>query len=195
MRKYIIFFGISTATLFTTAQPADTIQFSWIVNAPNETKQIDFVLDSTMLWTAEWGDGSIDTFNWDGMGYTYHTYAFARNYTVTFIVLDTNFKQSNFYCFGQNLTVLDISRCPKIRALGCWDNHLQLSDLYKVVEMAVPFYNRQFGEQRLLPQTILVDDSVDYSSQKEFGDTATVFEVEKNGFPAVLNTIIPSAMV
>jgi len=54
-------------------------------------------------------------------------------------------------------------------------------------EIHLNINNIRMGTQKLLPLRILLGDSVDYSSQKEFDGIATVFAVEKNNFPAVLN--------
>jgi len=50
--------------------------------------------------------------------------------------------------------------------------------------MDTNFIQILLGKQRLFPKRVLAGDTVDYSSQKEFGDTLTVFTVEKNGSPA-----------
>jgi len=196
---FVIFFPLwGTGGLF--AQ--DTIQLTW-QGGTNKLIGIDY-----SAWTypfsfpirVNWGDGFItDTIaeHYSFSGYLTHSYAdTTRNYAVT-ITSYSDTVLVGFYCQYLQVSRLDISRCAVFYSLTCIGNLLPLSELYKISEKDPYHYPQGFmyGIQHLLPQRMLVGDSVDFSDQAEFGDTATVFNVEKNGIPAALNKIIPFTMV
>ena len=181
----------------------DTIQLTW-QGGTNKLIGIDWPgWDATFSSSPiriNWGDGFItDTMAeiFVFSGYLTHSYAdTTRNYAVT-ITSYSDTVLVGFYCQYLQVSRLDISRCAVFYSLTCIGNLLPLSELYKISEKDPYHYPQGFmyGIQHLLPQRMLVGDSVDFSDQAEFGDTATVFNVEKNGIPAALNKIIPFTMV
>ena len=96
-----------------------------------------------------------------------------------------NTELNGLACQNNSLTRLDVSNNTDLLQLHCQNNHLPLSDLY-AASQTVNNPQKRLGPQRLLPQTIAVNSSIDVSSQAAFGnpDTATVFVIEKGGMPA-----------
>jgi len=120
-------------------------------------------------------------------------------------------------CENNNLTSLDISDCRELVSLGisynqlnrldisnntkvggvaCSNNHLLLSDLYVVSSHIYSVYESSYpylvpscylGMQRLIPKSIVAGDTIDFSAQTIFGNTLTVFIVEKDSMLAVEN--------
>ena len=99
-------------------------------------------------------------------------------------------------CNGNQLIHLDVSnnKYPILTYLGCSENRLLLSDLYAASQKMItyPYGNggKCIGIQRLISRTVAVGDTVDFSSQAEFGGVTTAFKIEKNtigGIPAVVN--------
>ncbi|MCL2041489.1 MAG: T9SS type A sorting domain-containing protein [Bacteroidales bacterium] len=98
-----------------------------------------------------------------------------------------NLHLTGFACENNQITNLDLSSNPLIDRVDCYNNRLPLSDLYKISKkISDPFY-RFLGTQTLTVQTILPGSSVDFSEQAEFDGIATVFEVQKDGFPATID--------
>ena len=84
---------------------------------------------------------------------------------------------ANVSCNNQNLSVLDIniSNNPVIKLLACYENNLPLSNLYALSELIENDFGKAFGRQTLGFRRVLLNDALDYSSQKEFGGQATNF--------------------
>ena len=82
-------------------------------------------------------------------------------------------------CGKNQLSVLDInpSNNPAVKYISCYENKLPLSNLYALSEVAEIPYGNRFERQNLGTRRISVGDTIDYSSQKEFGGKATVFYV------------------
>jgi len=80
-------------------------------------------------------------------------------------------------CAYNNLSALDINLTnnPAIWWIYCSHNHLPLSNLYALSELIENIWNKAFDLQTLGYRRILLGDTIDYSSQKEFGDMATNF--------------------
>jgi len=175
----------------------DTITLTW---QGSTNKKIQIGMPWQRVVIINWGDGSVpdtlDTRKPNPPSFMYHSYAdTTRNYNVTITATNDSVLMS-FDCPSQQVSSLDVSKCKFdfFEMVYCHDNRLLLSELYKIFQMS-PYTKPQgfaLGTQKLLPQRILVGSSVDYSDQAEFGGIPTVFNVEKNGFPALLNKIIPS---
>ena len=182
MKRIFLFFGISAATLFTTAQTLDTIQLTW----KGGDKKILF---GCHAFNIDWGDGLTEQKL--GMASTSITHTYAdttQDYNVT-IIDRMGISTYDIRCSSQQISRLDISRHRFLLYVECFDNHLTLSELYGIVENIQGSSNPRLETQRLFPQQIVMGSPLDYSSEKEFGGVLTNFEVEKNhGFPAVLNT-------
>jgi len=172
----------------------DTIQLTW-QGGTNKLILVDYPLMAPYFpIRINWGDGfmtdTVAEYNVFS-GKLTHFYAdTTRNYAVTI----TSYRDSvltGLFCESQQVSHLDISRCAEITIVNCIGNQLPLSELYKILENMEYIIGLGISPQHLLPQQILVGSSVDFSDQAEFGDTATVFKVEKNGIPAALNKIIP----
>ena len=183
MKRIVLIIGISAATIFANAQ-TDTIQFSWIAKKQeNKEFWINYAFHERLMF--DWGDGSIDTITMPNVTYPYvrHTYSLAGSYTLIIASVDTLSMLDGRIRFGMpscNLTSLDISKWRYVETVDCESNHLTLSNLYAISERISALNQKGLGTQRLLPQRVLVGDSVDYSSQKEFGGIATIFTVNKN---------------
>ena len=83
-------------------------------------------------------------------------------------------------CCNHDLSVLDInlSNNPAIETIRCVDNHLPLSNLYALSELSDEEWpDFGLGRQTLGSRRVLPDDTLDYSSQKEFGGISTNFYV------------------
>jgi len=106
---------------------------------------------------------------------------------LTTLDVSANSALEHLFCFDNQLATLDISANWALGELDCSNNRLQLSDLYNASVMLVkhPFdvLFVHLGTQLLAPQKLIVNNPVDYSTQKEFGSIATVFDVLKNGLP------------
>ena len=180
-----VFFPLWGLGGYATAQ--DTIQFSWQVTK-QETKQFWIDYEANKRFTIDWGDGKIDTLLMHGQlpsPYLTHAYQFDGNYTVIFAKLDSTPDMDTYIGFrcgfpNAGLTSIDFSKWRFIRSVHLVDNHLLLSDLYPLSQRISPPDQKGLGPQRLFPRRILVGDTIDYSSQKEFGDTLTVFTLTKN---------------
>ncbi|MCL2131904.1 MAG: hypothetical protein FWH36_05575 [Lentimicrobiaceae bacterium] len=91
---------------------------------------------------------------------------------------------SNLYCSDNQLTVLKPPPyCMFFFCFECNNNRFLLSDLYVLCEhfnMAWREVRYYLGIQRLTAQTVKVNDTIDFSAQRQFDNIATVFIVEKN---------------
>jgi len=131
---------------------------------------------------------------------------------ITDLDLSTNTELRTLYCNDNQLTVLDLRfntafeeydwiDCSdnrlttlylpvlKLGYLYCYNNHLQLSDLFTATQNVTLRGNsyKQLGPQTLGPQVIAIGSPIDYSDQYEFDGTTTVFAVTKNSNPAIVN--------
>ena len=87
-------------------------------------------------------------------------------------------------CCDNSLTSLDVSNCTALTYLYCYNNHLPLSALYAASKR---ISYQDLGTQTLLPQTVGLYSTADFSAQAKFGtpDTLTAFTTPtKNGSPA-----------
>ena len=90
-------------------------------------------------------------------------------------------------CSNNRLNSLILNEKNKIFDFDCSDNRFQLSDLYNLSILIHSIGRKKFGTQRLDSQEVKIEQLVDYSAQKEFAGTSTVFTIEKNSMPALLN--------
>jgi hypothetical protein len=92
--------------------------------------------------------------------------------------LQTNITLRFLDCSNNQLTKLNIADTT-FTSIACYNNHLQLYDLYNASEKVSNQYSKSLGTQHLGTQVIMLNDSIkiDYSTQTEFGDTATVFTI------------------
>jgi len=79
---------------------------------------------------------------------------------------------------------LDLSANTELTKLYCYWNRLPLSDLFAASERISEQENKRLGEQNLLPQTVIIDNEIDYSNQNIFNGIYTQFAVTKNYHPA-----------
>jgi Leucine-rich repeat (LRR) protein len=112
---------------------------------------------------------------------------------LTDLNLQTNTALGWLDCSKNQLTNLSIADIHFV-SISCYDNHLQLSDLYNASEKVSNLYGKNLGTQHLGTQVIMLNDStkIDYSTQTEFGDTATVFTIlnkSGNSAPSVDYTL------
>jgi hypothetical protein len=154
----------------------DTITLTW---QGSTNKQIQ--VDAKNRYIIYWGDGTITdtTPHTSGGNPLTHSYAdTTRSYNVT-IAGNADSVIMRFICDSQQVSHLDVSRYCVLDGLSCLDNRLPLSELYKISVSPYP-WNTAFGTQRLLPQRILIGNTVDYSSQNEFGGIFTNYNLIKN---------------
>jgi hypothetical protein len=163
----------------------DSISLTW---QGGSNKWFYLVMNSfyDVPFRVHWGDGLVtDTFTANMGADVRHTYAdTTRNYNVT-ITATTDNVIGFLWCFSQQVSHLYV-RCPnEFFSAACFDNNILLSELYAISK--VTGHQSALGTQRLLPQRILVGNSVDYSDQNEFDGVFTKFNLIKNSSPAVLN--------
>jgi len=91
-------------------------------------------------------------------------------------------KLASLICFDNKLVSIDVNNTI-ITFLWCSNNSLHLSELYNI-QTTIGQKKLWINPQILVPKTIKIDDQIDFSNQKEFGNVVTVFTVEKNGSPA-----------
>ena len=110
-------------------------------------------------------------------------------YTNQLATLDVskNTELTTLTCPSNQLTVLDLSTNTKLTTLRCYDNRLPLSDLFAASEKITNQSNKYLGTQKLLPQTVVIGSTIDYSDQNLFGGKNTQFTVTKYG-----NSALPS---
>jgi hypothetical protein len=92
------------------------------------------------------------------------------------------------YCNENLLTNLDVSECRFLDHVDFDKNQLKLSILYDFLEnIFFPNMYYNFGIQKLLTQTVVAGEEIDFSTEEVFGGVETVFVVEKNGENAVID--------
>lgn len=163
----------------------DTIRFTWQCESYKS-----FIIKAIpdKQFTIDWGDGIIEIDSTTGIEENKslgHTYAIAGDYNVILagVTEDCLFTALNLTypwpLHSKYVTSLDISNCAALEMLYCYDNCLQLNDLYNASQMiSEPLY-KLLGEQYLGQKEIEVGVSIDYSAQNELSGIATVFTVEK----------------
>ena len=108
---------------------------------------------------------------------------YCSNNQLTLLDLSKNKKLETLQCSNNQLTVLDIPNAH-LYHLSCYDNLLQLSNLYNISKKSNYKY---LGTQRLLPQEAVVNTPVDFSSQKKFDGIETTFTIRIKNALAPLN--------
>jgi subtilisin family serine protease len=96
---------------------------------------------------------------------------------LTVLDLRDNIALISLKCQDNQLTHIDLVTVERIM---CYGNRLPLSNLYTISEMISERNNKGLGEQELITQRIVEGNPVDFSTEKEFGGIATVFQVEKD---------------
>ena len=110
-------------------------------------------------------------------------------------------------CSNNQLINLDVSNCTGLRNLDysnnqltslslrkgvftvicCYENHLQLSDLYNTYKALSSSGIGRLGTQRFALREVKVLELIDYTSQSEIANISTIFKIEKNGMLASPN--------
>jgi len=90
-------------------------------------------------------------------------------------------------CSNNLLNVLNISKNTALNTLSCYNNHLQLYDLYTASEQISNSSGKWLGRQTLTQRSISEGASVNFSAQREFGGISTVFAIEKDKMPAMID--------
>jgi len=177
--------GICFMAYSFSAVSQEKISFTW---KGGTNRQFGFSATNGKQYTVDWGDGSaILTRTGQGGSETpkppVHNYANSNIYIVTVTGLEDCF----FLLFGpvdNELTSLDLSQCTSLTSIYCRDNHLPLSDLYAASELISDSSKKLLGTQTLATQIKNMGDTVDFSTQTEFGGILTCFAVDRNGSPA-----------
>jgi len=86
-------------------------------------------------------------------------------------------------CAYQALSILDLSNNPAMQLISVSENHFPLSNLYAICEVVQDRNYRRLGKQTLGSRRVALGDTLDYSSQKEFGGAATNFWVLNGRVP------------
>jgi Leucine-rich repeat (LRR) protein len=114
---------------------------------------------------------------------------------LTKLDLSTNTALRTLICDNNQLSVLELA---SLREITCWENRLQLSDLYKASKMIYESGNTvemiSLGIQKLPSREVFIGDAIDFSAQNQFPMIVfpynwinTIFTVEKNGILAPQN--------
>jgi hypothetical protein len=85
-------------------------------------------------------------------------------------------------CNDNQLTNLDLRSCP-LYDLDCWNNQLQLSDLFAASELVTTQSWKRLGTQNLLPQKANIGQVL-FSEQSVFKNIYTKYIVTKDGISA-----------
>jgi hypothetical protein len=129
------------------------------------------------------------------------------NKNVSSLDLSKNLSLSVLFCDYNQLTNLDLSNNTNLMQIACSNNHLTnlelvksnhaelfldcsnnrllLSKLYAICQIIVEPKNRTFGTQDLDIENI--NNIFDFSTESEFNGIATVFDVQKDNLPAILD--------
>ena len=167
----------------------EKLSFTWKVGS-NSQKNIGFSAEKDKQYTVDWGDGSVltrtgtgDPQPWRPMGHDYGYGSNNKYYTVTI----TGIEDCVLLSIGAQKTEisgLDVSECPLFSFICCYDNHIPLSDLYAISEVISDSTNKLLGTQTLATRIKNMGDTIDFSTQAEFGGIATRFVVEKDSSAA-----------
>jgi len=112
---------------------------------------------------------------------------YCSNNLLTDLNVSSNTELRALTCFKNQLSFLDLSENIFLQNVYCYDNRLKLSNLYYISENIVSHNSHWVGTQILLPQTVVIGEEVDFSSESVLGGVETVFVVHKNGENAVTN--------
>jgi hypothetical protein len=107
-----------------------------------------------------------------------------NNNQLSDLEISENAKLRSLYCSNNQLTNLKLHENVRLRDLYCENNRLPLSDLYLASKKTDERYIiMALDTQRLIPQEIRMNDTVDFSTESDFEGIATVFTITKNGLP------------
>jgi len=104
-----------------------------------------------------------------------------ENNQLSALDLSKNIRLEYLDCSRNQLISLKLSKT--LISIACYNNYLQLSDLYNISEMIGESY-KKLGTQIFPSQMVAVGGLIDFSVQKEFGNIATVFTIKKDSLPA-----------
>ena len=187
MKKLSLFLAVVALLLGVSfsAMSQEKLSFTWKVGSDSQ-KNIGFTAAKDKQYTVDWGDSTILTYKGTGdlepvrpMGHNYGYGSTNKYYTVTI----TGIEDCVLLGIGAQRTEisgLDVSGCPLLPYICCYDNHIPLSDLYAISELISDSTNKVLGTQTLAIRIKNVGDTIDFSTQAGFGGTATRFVVEKD---------------
>jgi Leucine-rich repeat (LRR) protein len=174
----------------------DVLTFSWQATA--ESKHVNIQAAQLVTFLVNWGDGTSEVFTGKGAVNIAlsHTYAISGEYTVTiggdgiaqiaeFVRIVRSDAFTYFDCSGSQVTKLNVSNCPVLQTLLCYNNQLQLSDLFAASQKISVQANKQLGTQNLSVQPVNIGQWI-FSDQNKFNNIPTTFTVTKKRRP-VLN--------
>ena len=185
----------------------DTIRFTW--EAGTTSMNLNMGATNGDTYTIYWGDETDNTYKGHGEGTSMlisHLYPYIGTYTVTIIggqscqILYLTFahlgtitinnldvtKSTNLQMLRverSSLRCLDVSKNTALTNLGCYNNHLPLSDLFVVSEIISDQEQKWLGTQTLALQTACIGQVL-FSDQSVFNGIYTNYEVTQNGNPA-----------
>ena len=90
-------------------------------------------------------------------------------------------------CSNNQLSVLEGIENTGLQGITCYNNKLKLSSLFYFSERIDNFINKKLGSQILLPQSVVIGEEIDFSTEAVLGGVETVFIVKKDGENAVIN--------
>jgi len=163
------------------------------------------VSKATSLQILGFGDGSITSL--DLSNNLALTNLSCVNVNFNALDLSNNTALTSLSLPGAQLSSLDLSNNPALHYVNCDDNQLDglnlannysgslycqnnrlrlsaINEIILKIDADFEYDYIEFCEQQLLSQKIEVGESIDYSSEKEFGGVATIFTIKKDGLPA-----------
>lgn len=79
--------------------------------------------------------------------------------------------------YDSSLSSLDVSQTAALKYINCFNNHLPLSQCYPTFLKVLDPDGAMYHTQHLGTQSVWTGDTIDFSSEKEFGGIATLFRV------------------
>ena len=92
-------------------------------------------------------------------------------------------------CSNNQLNSLDVRQNAALQELHCYNNQLPLSELYAASGKVTTTNNKRLGLQFLPIRQIVIEDTMDFSSQAIFGGINTDFVVYNNYMSGIQATI------
>jgi len=134
MKRVILIFGLSAASIFMTAQ--DTISFVW---KGEVNKQITIAATNGEQFLVKWGDATPDItmIGWGVSAgrYPSHSYIDSNNYTVSVIGTSINCLLTCLVCKYSWVNSINLSKSINLLELDCSGNQLSNLDLSKNTAM------------------------------------------------------------
>jgi hypothetical protein len=110
-----------------------------------------------------------------------------NNNLLSSLDLNRNPSLTILHCYNNKFSSLDFITDTNIGFLYCYNNQLLLSDLFMASEKINVWYHKRLGSQTLETHTLMIGNSIDYSSQLIFKGITTDFTIQKNETPAIIN--------